>query len=60
MRTIELQHQRGGKEDQTDPLLIKIDTKSGHGAGKPTDKRLEESAFRFAFIASRTGLVWKE
>jgi len=32
------------------PVLIRIDTKAGHGAGKPTDKVIDEVADRFAFM----------
>src|SRR5678815_585489 len=33
------------------PVLIRIETRAGHGAGKPTSKRIEEAADRFAFLA---------
>jgi prolyl oligopeptidase len=33
------------------PVLIRIETKAGHGAGKPTDKQIEEAADRLAFLA---------
>ena len=32
------------------PVLIRIETKAGHGAGKPTSKIIEESADRYAFL----------
>jgi prolyl oligopeptidase len=32
------------------PVLIRIETKAGHGAGKPTAKIIEESADRWAFL----------
>ncbi len=32
------------------PALIRIETKAGHGAGKPTAKIIEESADRWAFL----------
>jgi prolyl oligopeptidase len=32
------------------PVLIRIETKAGHGAGKPTSKLIEEAADRFAFL----------
>lgn len=32
------------------PVLIRIETKAGHGAGKPTAKLIEEAADRFAFL----------
>jgi prolyl oligopeptidase len=33
-----------------DPVLIRIETKAGHGAGKPTSKRIEEAADLWAFL----------
>ncbi|RLN53368.1 hypothetical protein BBJ29_006280 [Phytophthora kernoviae] len=51
----ELQHQLGNLEAQTNPLLIRIETKSGHGAGKPTTKIIEETSEVFAFIAWNLG-----
>ena len=35
------------------PILIRIDVKAGHGAGKPTAKVIEEAADRWGFL-SRT------
>ncbi|HEX8087628.1 MAG TPA: prolyl oligopeptidase family serine peptidase, partial [Blastocatellia bacterium] len=32
------------------PILIRIETKAGHGAGKPTSKTIEEAADRFGFL----------
>jgi len=32
------------------PILIRIETRAGHGAGKPTSKDIEESADRLAFL----------
>jgi prolyl oligopeptidase len=32
------------------PVLIRIETKAGHGAGKPTSKRIEEAADQLAFL----------
>jgi prolyl oligopeptidase len=32
------------------PVLIRIETKAGHGAGKPTSKLIEESADQLAFL----------
>jgi prolyl oligopeptidase len=31
--------------------LIRIDTKAGHGAGKPTTKQIEEVADRWGFLS---------
>ncbi len=33
------------------PILIRIDTKAGHGAGKPTTKQIEEVADRWGFLS---------
>jgi prolyl oligopeptidase len=38
------------------PKLIRIETRAGHGSGKPTDKQIEEYADMYAFIAHHTGL----
>jgi prolyl oligopeptidase len=32
------------------PILVRIETKSGHGAGRPTTKLIDETADRFAFL----------
>jgi len=41
-----LQAAQGGSE----PVLIRIETKAGHGAGKPTAKVIEEQTDRWAFL----------
>jgi prolyl oligopeptidase len=38
------------------PVLIRIETKAGHGAGKPTAKLIEEAADRWAFLVAVLGL----
>ncbi|MFN3943375.1 MAG: prolyl oligopeptidase family serine peptidase [Allosphingosinicella sp.] len=38
------------------PHLIRIETRAGHGSGKPTDKIIEEYADMWAFIARWTGM----
>ena len=38
------------------PRLLRVDTRAGHGAGKPTDKVIEEIADMWAFAAHWTGL----
>lgn len=42
------------------PHLIRIETRAGHGAGKPTDKIIEETSDLWAFAAKWTGLKVKE
>jgi prolyl oligopeptidase len=38
------------------PKLIRIETRAGHGSGKPTEKIIEEFADMWAFIAHHTGM----
>ncbi|MXP43306.1 prolyl oligopeptidase family serine peptidase [Allopontixanthobacter sediminis] len=38
------------------PHLIRIETRAGHGSGKPTDKVIEEGADVLSFLARWTGL----
>ncbi len=39
-----------------EPHLIRIETRAGHGSGKPTDKAIAEGADVMAFLARWTGL----
>jgi prolyl oligopeptidase len=41
------------------PHLIRIETRAGHGAGKPTDKLIAETADSWAFAAAWTGMTVK-
>ena len=50
-----LQHCHAGNT----PVLIRIDSNAGHGAGKPTAKRIEEAADTFAFIFENTNTEYK-
>ncbi len=38
------------------PVLIRIETKAGHGAGKPTSKIIEEQADKWAFLVEVLGM----
>ena len=38
------------------PVLIRIETKAGHGAGKPTSKIIEEAADKWAFLMANLGI----
>lgn len=41
------------------PVLIRIETKAGHGAGKPTSKIIEEQADKWSFMLYNMGLDYK-
>ncbi len=41
------------------PVLIRIDTKAGHGSGKPLAKVLEEQADIYSFIMYNLGMKYK-
>lgn len=40
------------------PVLIRIETKAGHGAGKPTSKMIEEAADVWSFVLQNLGMSW--
>ncbi|MFI5252931.1 MAG: prolyl oligopeptidase family protein [Bacteroidota bacterium] len=40
----------------TNPILIRIDTKAGHGGGKPTAKLIEEYSDIYAFLFKALGM----
>lgn len=56
----QLQHCVGSYEKQTNPLLIRIDTKAGHGFGKPTAKIIEECSDVYGFISRSVNLKWQD
>ena len=47
-----LQHDQGCKN----PLLIRVETRAGHGAGKPTWMQIEEIADQWAFLSWALGM----
>ncbi|CAN6223181.1 unnamed protein product [Urochloa humidicola] len=51
-----------GTEDssQTNPIIGRIDRKSGHGAGRPTQKLIDEAADSYSFMAKMLGAQWTE
>ncbi|GAA5931240.1 hypothetical protein JCM1841_000871 [Sporobolomyces salmonicolor] len=53
----ELQYQL---PDNPNPLLLRVDTKSGHGAGKSTEKKIEEAVDKYGFVAQSMGLEWHD
>eukprot|EP00123_Amoebidium_parasiticum_P008491 comp18846_c0_seq1/m.20866 comp18846_c0_seq1/g.20866 ORF comp18846_c0_seq1/g.20866 comp18846_c0_seq1/m.20866 type:complete len:703 (-) comp18846_c0_seq1:59-2167(-) len=42
------------------PLLIRVDTEAGHGAGRPTKKIIDQSTDVFAFIARAVDAQWHD
>ena len=44
-------------QEGANPTLIRIETKAGHGSGKPTSKIIEEVADQWAFLAMHLGLT---
>ena len=39
------------------PILLEVETKAGHGAGKPTAKLIDEVVDRYAFLAKVLGIA---
>lgn len=48
-----LQQAQGGSA----PILIRVETRAGHGAGKPTSKLIDEWADRLAFLSNALGMT---
>ncbi len=46
------------QEDQAGPapVLIRIETRAGHGSGKPISKQIEETADQYAFLVKNLGM----
>ena len=51
----QMQHAQAGDA----PILIRIESKAGHGAGKPTSKRIDEAADIYAFVFQNIGVPYK-
>ncbi|MBP3527735.1 MAG: S9 family peptidase, partial [Alistipes sp.] len=51
-----MQHAQAGDA----PILIRIESKAGHGAGKPTSKRIDEAADMYAFLFQNIGVPYRE
>ena len=47
-----MQHAQGGDA----PILIRIETKAGHGGGKPVTKIIAETADEYSFLAKALGM----
>jgi prolyl oligopeptidase len=44
----------------TNPMLIRIETNAGHGAGKPTSKVIDEATDVWSFVMYNLGMPFKE
>lgn len=40
------------------PIILRIDRKAGHGAGKPVEKVIDEEADKLAFLMFNLGMKW--
>lgn len=58
--TAQLQYVLSKNKNQENPCLIRIETKAGHGAGKPTSKVLDEYADIYSFIANALNLEYND
>jgi len=58
--TAALQSSFAHSASQVKPILLRVESKAGHGAGKPTSKVLDEYSEVWSFIAMETGAVWKD
>ncbi len=56
----ELQYQLAGRTNaaQRNPLVSRIEVRTGHGAGKPTEKVIAEAADMLSFAAEVTDSAW--
>ncbi|KAH7845840.1 hypothetical protein Vadar_006620 [Vaccinium darrowii] len=48
------------KSPQTNPIIGRIECKAGHGAGRPTQKMIDEAADRYGFMAKMLGASWTD
>jgi prolyl oligopeptidase len=51
-----MQHHQGGQADPVAPVLLRIEPRSGHGAGKSALADVGEKADLYTFIALALGL----
>ncbi|XP_050222080.1 uncharacterized protein LOC126672174 [Mercurialis annua] len=45
---------------QTNPIIGRIECKAGHGAGRPTQKMIDEAADRYSFMARVLDATWND
>ncbi|CAG9466649.1 unnamed protein product [Pedinophyceae sp. YPF-701] len=56
-----LQHElcMSGESPQRNPLVVRVEVRAGHGAGKPTAKVIQETADVYAFAAHVMNVQWQ-
>ncbi|MCX6305839.1 MAG: prolyl oligopeptidase family serine peptidase [Bacteroidetes bacterium] len=47
------------KQKGDNPALVRIETKAGHGAGKPTAKQIDETTDLWSFVFYNLGMAYK-
>ncbi|KAJ6647042.1 Prolyl endopeptidase [Pseudolycoriella hygida] len=57
--TAELQHTIGGNENQSQPLLLRVETDAGHGAGSPISKLIDEQVDILSFLTESLDLAFE-
>lgn len=55
-----LQYELSKSVNQNKPLMIRVETNGGHGAGKPLKMTLLETADKMAFVAKTIGISWRD
>jgi len=56
----QLQHTLKGQDKQKHPLMVRVETKAGHGFGKPTKKIIEELTDMYSFIVLNLEVKWQD
>ncbi|TMI74814.1 MAG: S9 family peptidase [Bacteroidetes bacterium] len=44
----------------SNPVLIRVETNAGHGAGKPTSKQIDEAADTWSFVMQNLGMQFQD
>mmetsp|Transcript_44766 Transcript_44766/g.104849 ORF Transcript_44766/g.104849 Transcript_44766/m.104849 type:complete len:130 (+) Transcript_44766:403-792(+) len=52
----QLQHVVGRNPSQLSPILVRVETKAGHGSGTATSKRLSQTADLYVFVLHALGI----
>jgi len=57
--TAELQYRIGANDKQTQPLLLRVETDAGHGAGSPISKLIDEQVDILSFLTESLDLAFE-